>query len=398
MAKYPPLEACWRRRVPLEVVSTYVPVSSVPAEQPTASRRSAIDLPVAGRRTRDAGRTEHLPRIAGLAVLQEPGQASQDRALERLGLADDEFAQGIFARAGVKHRNLNLGDEFLASSLQGRTEQVEQDLLRQAVTAVDRLEIARGKIGTVLSSSLCSLGCPSLAHRLIEHYGLDPSVDKYHLTAVGCASAVPLMKLGTQVLRADPSRHVLVVAAESMSAILTPSRPGDPRVKTIGSAIFGDGCAAALLSSDRDASGPAIVAVRVHQVPGTLDAVKLTVDDRDSHLDLARELPAVAAAELPDLVDRFLEENGLTHQAIDRWMLHPGGRRVVEEARDALRLRDEDVEVSWRALAGHGNVGTPSIFYVLQDTIDRRRPEPGDLGLAVTIGPGVTIGLMLLAF
>ena len=54
--------------------------------------------------------------------------------------------------------------------------------------------------------------------------------------------------------------------------------------------------------------------------------------------------------------------------------------------------------MSWKALAAYGNVGTPSIFYVLDGTIRERSPAAGELGLAVTIGPGVTIGLMLLKF
>ena len=49
-------------------------------------------------------------------------------------------------------------------------------------------------------------------------------------------------------------------------------------------------------------------------------------------------------------------------------------------------------------LAAHGNVGTPSIFYVLDETIRRRSPSPGSRGLMVTIGPGVTVGLMLLVW
>jgi predicted naringenin-chalcone synthase len=43
-------------------------------------------------------------------------------------------------------------------------------------------------------------------------------------------------------------------------------------------------------------------------------------------------------------------------------------------------------------------VGTPSAFFVLRETTSLRRPTTGDLGLMVTIGPGVTIGLMLLAW
>ena len=122
---------------------------------------------------------------------------------------------------------------------------------------------------------------------------MSPSTDKYHVTGVGCASAVPLLRLAAQTIQARRLPKVLVVAAESMSSILMPARADDPRAKTVGSAIFGDGCAAALLSGG-GSGGPGIVASRVHQIPNTLDAVTLESDAEDSHLDLARDLPEIA--------------------------------------------------------------------------------------------------------
>jgi alkylresorcinol/alkylpyrone synthase len=189
---------------------------------------------------------------------------------------------------------------------------------------------------------------------------------------------------------------VLVVAAESMSSILMPAGEQDSRAKTIGSAIFGDGCAAALLSDDPLDGGPTIRASQTHQLPGTLDAVRLTLEPHDSYLQLARELPDVAAAGLAKLVDEFLALRHLGRAAVDHWIVHPGGRRIIEQVQAALALSDEDVQESWRALAGHGNVGTPSIFYVLGEVMRVRAPAPGERGLLVTIGPGVTVGLMLL--
>jgi predicted naringenin-chalcone synthase len=337
-----------------------------------------------------------VPRLAGLAVASPQGEVTQREVLERLGLAGEEFAEGIFARCGVRTRNLRLDDEFLAGNLQGRTALAEDELLAGATALIDRLGAARRPLGTVLSSSLYSLGCPTLAHRLVEHYGLAPTTDKYHLTGIGCASAVPLLRLGAQALHRHPSRDVLVVAAESMSSILMPAGSDDPRAKTVGSAIFGDGCAVAVLSNDATAHGPAIVATRVHHIGGTLGAVSLRMDEADSHLHLARELPDLAASDLARVLDAFLRDQGLSRAAVDHWIVHPGGRRIVEGVRDALDLDDDDVALSWQALAEHGNVGTPSIFYVLEDTIARRAPAPGERGLAVTVGPGVTIGLMAL--
>lgn len=338
------------------------------------------------------------PRVAGVTVSDSDTSFTQAEVLAKLGLDGDEFAEGIFARCGVKRRRLDLDAAFLASTLQGRSTQIEQDLMRRAIGAVDALGVDPREIGTVLSASLYSLGCPTLAHRLVDHYDMDPATDKYHVTGVGCASAVPLMRLATQALREHPDRPALVVAAESMSGLLMRSASGDPKAKVVGSAIFGDGCAAALISNDPRSDGPTILASQVHQLPGTLGAVSLETSREDSYLQLARDLPDLAGAGLPELVARFLRRHRLEHSSIDHWIVHPGGRRIIENVQTALALSDDEVATSWAALADHGNVGTPSILYVLKDTIDRYRPEPGARGLIVTIGPGVTVGIMLLGW
>jgi alkylresorcinol/alkylpyrone synthase len=337
-------------------------------------------------------------RIAALAVSNSPEVLSQRQVLDRLRLAGDEFAEGIFERCGVKHRRLQLSDEFLDLSLQGRAAQIEDDLMRHSIHAVDALELDPAQIGTVFSASLYSTGGPTLAHRLLDHFRMDPSTDKYHITGVGCASGVPLMRLASQALHAHPGRDALVLGAESMSGILTRATAEDSRAKTVGSAIFGDGCAAALLSGDPHASGPLILASQVHQIAGTLDAVSLRFTGEDTYLHLARELPDLAGAGLAEVVGRFLQRNGLSRSQIDHWILHPGGRRIIENMQSALALSEADTELSWSSLAEYGNIGTPSILYVLKDTIERRDPQDGEHGLMVTIGPGVTVGMMLLGW
>jgi alkylresorcinol/alkylpyrone synthase len=363
----------------------------------TAKRRRSASFarPVVGarKRPRRAG-----TRIAALSIADSPSVLTQRQVLERLGLAGDEFAQRIFSRCGVERRHMQLDDDFLDLSLQGRTTRVEHELLSRSIDAIDAIELDPAEIGTVVSASLYSLGCPSLAHRLVEHYEMDPTTDKYHVSGVGCASGVPLIKLGAQALHSHPARKSLVVAADSMSGILMRARPDDSRAKTVGSSLFGDGCGVAVLSAEPRGDGPLILATQVHQIPGTLDAVSLECSDDDSHLHLARELPDLAGAGLGEVVERFLQRNRSSREQIDHWMVHPGGRRIIENVQSALALSDTEVELSWSALAEHGNVGTPSIFYVLDETISAREPQPGERGLVVTIGPGVTVGLMLLAW
>ena len=77
------------------------------------------------------------------------------------------------------------------------------------------------------------------------------------------------------------------------------------------------------------------------------------------------------------VVERFLRRNHLERSDIDHWIVHPGGRRIIENVQTALELSSEDVATSWSALADHGNVGTPSILYVLKDTIERYAARAG---------------------
>lgn len=334
--------------------------------------------------------------ISGLALADPETAFTQDEVLALLNLTDDEFAQRIFHRGGIERRRLDLTPELLSTTLQGRTTKIEEHLTDYAARAVEGLAVDPSEIGTVITSSLYSLGCPTLAHRLAERLKIDPSADRYHILGVGCASAVPLVRLAQQSLSGCPGKKALIVAAESMSGIMMRANDHDPRSKTVASSLFGDGCAAMLIEPSTEADGPRVLASKVHQIANTLEAVTLDFSEHDSHLRLIKELPDVAGEHLHELVRDFLAENDLSADVIDHWLIHPGGRRIIESVQQALVIPDEQVRISFEVLANHGNVGTPSIFYVLHRTIEQRAPSSGEHGLMVTIGPGVSVGLMLL--
>jgi len=339
-------------------------------------------------------------RVNDIAVANPVACYTQEQMLELLGLADDPFAQTIFARCGVEQRHFDLAPGTFARTLQERTEETEQQLLRLAIEAVDRLALDPAEIGTVVTATYYSLGGPTLAHKLIEHYDMNPTTDKYHVVGVGCASSVPLFKLAAQSMRDHPGKHALVVAAESITGFMTTVARDDEQVKTIGSSLFGDGCAAAMLTNGVSTDGPAILAARQHQIEDTLATVNMRIAATDSFMEIGRELPKLARRRLRELVEGFLSEADPPREieAIDHWVIHPGGRGIIDGVQMGLGLSDEDVAISRDVLARFGNMGTPSSFYVLRETIARRAPQPGDCGMVVTIGPGVTVGLMLLSW
>ena len=339
------------------------------------------------------------PVVSGLGLSHPPQSFSQDEMLVLLGLEGDEFAESIFARSGVRARRLFVSEETLSASLQARAAATEEHIFELALEALGALDFDPDEIGALVTAGYWSLGGPTLGHRLLDRLGLGPRTDKYHVTGVGCASAVPLLRLAGQALRERPGERALVIGAERVSGFMTPVQPGDERTKTVGLALFGDGCGAALLDLGEGAEGgPEIVASAVHQVPDTLDQVRFAVSDEDSYMRLGRELPAIAESGLPGLVDEFLDQHRLSRDSIDHWMLHPGGRGILEGAQRGLGLSDEQVAASHTVLAEYGNTGTASSFFVLRETERLRNPGPGELGLLASIGPGVTVGLMLLSW
>lgn len=50
---------------------------------------------------------------------------------------------------------------------------------------------------------------------------------------------------------------------------------------------------------------------------------------------------------------------------MDFWCIHPGGRRIIEEAMNGLGLTEEQASDSWAVLGEYGNMLSPSVMFVL---------------------------------
>jgi alkylresorcinol/alkylpyrone synthase len=319
--------------------------------------------------------------------------------MERLGVERDAFAAAVFDNALIESRNLSVSlGSASALSFGIRAKHGQDRLFEYAVNAVDQLDFDPAEIGTLVTASSWYLGVPTLGHRLLEHYNMHPTTDTYHLVGVGCAGAVPLVRLASQTLDVAGGKKGLIVAAERASDFLTRIADSDRKVKKIGSAIFGDGFAATLVDFSPEASGPEVLASKVHRIAGTLDVVKVEFTEDDMFMNMDRQLPNIAGAHIVGVVDEFLAGENLSRGDIDHWMVHPGAPAVAEAVQAGLSLTRDDLEASWNVLAKRGNVGLASIFYVLLETLEHRHPAAGTRGLMLTIGPGVMIGLMLVVF
>lgn len=91
----------------------------------------------------------------------------------------------------------------------------------------------------------------------------------------------------------------------------------------------------------------------------------------------------------------FLGRTGHSADELDFVICHTGGPKILDGLVDGLGIPEEYVWASRESLAEVGNLSSVTVLDVLERTVEQHPPAPGDLGLVIGIGPGVTTALVL---
>jgi alkylresorcinol/alkylpyrone synthase len=120
------------------------------------------------------------------------------------------------------------------------------------------------------------------------------------------------------------------------------------------------------------------------------------VTNRGFKVLLSADIASLAQSEVRPTMEAFLDKHDLTIADIDHWLVHPGGPRVIEALQNGLGLPDEALALSWETLGEAGNVSSASVLVILDKTMKRTRPKPGDYGVLMAMGPAFCAELVLL--
>lgn len=73
---------------------------------------------------------------------------------------------------------------------------------------------------------------------------------------------------------------------------------------------------------------------------------------------------------------------------VKHFILHSGGRRVIEQAVGLMELDGAQVAHSRRVLRHYGNMSSATVVFVLDELLRARDAVPDDWGLMIALGPG----------
>ncbi|HEV8383902.1 MAG TPA: 3-oxoacyl-[acyl-carrier-protein] synthase III C-terminal domain-containing protein, partial [Candidatus Acidoferrales bacterium] len=130
--------------------------------------------------------------------------------------------------------------------------------------------------------------------------------------------------------------------------------------------------------------------------PESLDAMGFDLKETGFHIVLSKDIPQMIREKIKGLTTNFLARHGLEQKQISRFVLHPGGQKLLLYMEEELGLSRADTQLSWDVLADYGNLSSASVFFVLQETLARNNAAAGEYGLLAAFGPGFSAELVLL--
>jgi predicted naringenin-chalcone synthase len=309
--------------------------------------------------------------------------------------------QRMVQRAGIEHRYSSLepgermdlsadktgfyrrGDFPGTRARMARFESAALDLAKRAVVCLN-LEDNGSSITHLVLASCTGFTAPGIDQQLVEALGLDPSIERTALGFMGCAAAVNALKIAHHIVRSTPDAKILVVNIELCTLHMQETRDLE---QILSALLFGDGCSAALVSSDP--VGLALTDFRAVTIPDTQKLITWAVGDQGFNMTLSGEVPSQITRALEHEATR--NDGGIFRgtrpEEVDLWAVHAGGRTILDAVEQGLGLDAEALHWSRGVLREFGNMSSATLMFVLDRMMRAVKEQAQGFGMA--FGPGL---------
>lgn len=346
------------------------------------------------------------PRITGVGTANPKSTYTQAELLDRYGMTDPKVA-AIFQNSHIDQRHLLLPDldehgrpvdesqgQLLAKHRSYGIELASQALLRcleDAGVEVDDI----GYLCCVTSTGFLTPGFSAL---LINELGIPRDCHRCDVVGMGCNAGLNALNAVASWAKSNPRRLAVMICVEVCSAAYV--FDGTMRSAVVNS-LFGDGAAAVALTADaRSSRGPEVLRFASRLIPEAMHAMRYDWDDEHNKFSfyVDRDVPYVVGAHAEEVLASLLEGTGVRRGDVNHWIVHSGGKKVIDSVRVNLGLTAYDLRHTVSVLRNYGNLSSGSFLFSYRQLVDEGLVAPGDHGVFMTMGPGSTIEMALLGW
>lgn len=354
--------------------------------------------------------TLSAPRIAGVGTAVAGESYTQAELLDIFRITDPKV-RSVFLNSAIQRRHLSLppqtGDSTRAVETQGdllgKHKAIAVDMGRRAIEAcLKNAGATIGDIGHLCCVTSTGFLTPGLSALLIREMGIAPACSRVDIVGMGCNAGLNALGVAASWSTAHPGQLTILLCAEACSAAYV----FDSTMRTaVVNSLFGDGAAAIALRDDNvgddevaGTGGPRIRSFASHIITDAVAAMRYDWDSVEGKFSffLDRDIPYVVGAHAESVVDRLLAGEGLRRSEISHWIVHSGGKKVIDAIRVNLGLTRYDVRHTTGVLRDYGNLSSGSFLFSYERLLREGAARPGDYGVLMTMGPGSTIETALI--
>ncbi|MGW9686326.1 type III polyketide synthase [Flagellimonas sp. 2504JD1-5] len=305
----------------------------------------------------------------------------------------------IFEGAGVDHRYgiMDIEEVFMATSFEEKNniyvreiKQLGEKVLQKALS---KANWEPESLDFIITVSCTGIMIPSLDAYLINALGLSTDVVRLPVTEMGCAAGVSGLIYAKNFLKANPGKRAAIVAVESPTA--TFQLDDYSMANMVSAAIFGDGAACTLLSSEQKAVGPKILGEEMYHFKEATHLMGFDLTNTGLKMILDPDVPEVISDHFPNIVHPFLEKYGTSIEKVAHLIFHPGGKKIVRTVEDLFGKLGKNIDDTREILRAFGNMSSVTVLYVLERFLEKDIQE-GEQGLVLSFGPGFSAQRVLL--
>lgn len=288
-------------------------------------------------------------------------------------------------------------NEYIRSAVELGSRAIENCLHSESFL---KESISYDEIDAIFTVSSTGIATPSIEARIMNVLPFSPLTKRIPLWGLGCAGGASGLSRAYEYCLANPKAKVLVLAIEFCS--LTFQRNDHSKSNLIGTSLFADGVACALIVGDevdrssfqKASSVPAITATQSMTLRNSTDVMGWDVRNNGLFVVFSKDIPTIIEHELKPAVLQFLSSEREEMSDLNHFIAHPGGKKVLDAYEASLSVPSSMTRTSREVLKEFGNMSSVTILYVLKRFMEIGKP--GEKGLATALGPGFSSELLLL--
>ncbi len=230
---------------------------------------------------------------------------------------------------------------------------------------------------------------PSLDALLMERLPFRRNVQRLPIFGLGCGGGVLGLSRTAALAQSQPGSRWLFLVVELCG--LTFRGADLSKSNIIATALFGDGAAAGIVQVRED--GHRLTSWGEHCWPDTLDVMGWLIEEDGFGVQFSRDIPQLVRTEMRIAADDYLSSAGCGFDSIDRFVLHPGGTKVLQALEDAFDIPHPGLATAKAVLREFGNMSAATVMFVLERELASKPRGRSFLG---ALGPGFTAGFAVM--